>query len=88
MRKRLMSHHDRKIELYNAAVVQFRDEVLLSESQCNELIMILNEQLPGRCNEIAHRLRHLLNLSIDVQRTEDALAALDNPTGFNNRHED
>lgn len=76
MTPRLSKHYDRKVELFNAQMVQLYHAILLDERDCSELLEVINEKFPGKLSNIAHHLRMALNLSIDVQRSEDALVML------------
>lgn len=73
MKEMLQNHYDRKVDQFNLAIVRLRDAVLLSESDCDAVLKMLNNHLPGNLSEVAHFMRQVLCLSIDVQRTEDTL---------------
>ena len=77
MIERLTKHRDIKYDQFNRAGRQFHDTVLLTEKDCLELVEAINAKLLVESgNETAKHLRNLLCLSIDIQRTEDALAKL------------
>jgi len=77
--EKLQSHYDKKQDQYNRAVQMLYDTMLLSETDCDTVLHVLNKELPGELSDIAHRLRRCLILAVDVQRTEDALVKIANP---------
>lgn len=68
----LKAHASKKQDQMNAAFRELYDRVQCSKCECDELIMVLNEKLPGEGNLIAHHLRKVLCLAIDMIDTEDA----------------
>jgi hypothetical protein len=74
--ERIKSHCDKKQDQFNEAFVKLYDEVQLNERNCDELLFLLNEKLPGEMNPIASKLRRVLCLSIDMIKAEDALVSI------------
>lgn len=81
MRERLQKHLAKKQDQLNARFRDLFDAVQLSKAECDELLGIINDKLPGHMNNIAHHLRGVLCAAIDVIATEDGLANLDKPKG-------
>lgn len=74
----ILKHHcDRKQDKLNAAAVRLFDVVQLDARECEELLAAINERLPGPGNRIAHELRSVLILAMDVMATEDAIVAIE-----------
>jgi hypothetical protein len=71
----LQEHLDKQEQLCEA-FRQVYGHAQLSEEECDELLAVLNQHLPGPVNRIVHHLRKALCLAIDVMRTEDALVAV------------
>lgn len=76
IKTRMEEHYDKKFDQFNEQMRHLKDTILLDETACDELLLLLNEKLPGNLNTIAHHLRQVLCLSIDVMKYEDALVNL------------
>lgn len=83
--ERIKGHCNKKQDQLNESFLKLYDEVQLDERSCDELLTLLNEKLPGEMNPIAHKLRRVLCLSIDVIKAEDALVCMNEakPPGGN-----
>ncbi len=64
--------HERHLDKFNKHMVRFRDACCLSKAECDELLGVINERLPGQGNMIAHWLRQCLCEAIAVIDCEDA----------------
>lgn len=77
LREALIARHERAIEEVNRQLNLMRDQMLLDKAECESLLEVINERLPGECNPIAHRLRFALITAMDVINAEDGIAKMD-----------
>ena len=71
----VLRSHDRHFNEFNECMVRLRDQLSLSTRECEELLAVINHELPGEGNSIAHWLRRCLCESIDIISCEDVLAS-------------
>ncbi len=76
-RELCLKSHDRHFDLFNEYMLGLRDRCLMSQAECDELLRVINFNLPGDGNHIAHWLRRALCEAIDVIGCEDAIAAIE-----------
>ncbi len=76
-RELALNARDRHLDLFNEYMLGFRARCLMTAEECDELLTIVNEKLPGEGNRIAHWLRRALCEAIDVIGCEDAIAVVD-----------
>lgn len=75
----LQKHYDKKTDQLNAAFRELFDTVRLSAMDCDAVLTAINEKLPGEISPIAHKLRRVLCLSMDVIAFEDAIVSARGP---------